>query len=425
MNTSAAPYSSSTRSQPERIGWCCVQTGHREQYGIPRALQRVGVLDRLITDLWAPPGSLVARVAPGRWGRRLKDRFHADLPADKVAASPWRSLGWELAASLCSRRGSRRIIARNQWWAADATRIMHQTLSPTTRRVFGYCYESRELFVGARELGLTTVLGQIDPGPVEDRKVTAIVRQWSEYRTPFQPGAVDYYDRWRNECQLANHIVVNSEWSRTALVEAGIEEQKIAVVPLIYTPPPETIGRIKTYPEAFSFARPLRVLFLGQCILRKGIAETIAAARQLQDHPVEFTFVGNTDIAGLETHFGRARIRYFPRVSRAECHAFYREADAFLFPTHSDGFGLTQLEAQAWKLPILASPFCATVVEPECTGWILPEVSSDAIVNAIDGMLSNPAKLASCSREIAPWPFDLEQLGQCLEALDEPVACRA
>jgi glycosyltransferase involved in cell wall biosynthesis len=407
----------------KNAGWCCVQAGHREQYGIPRALERAGTLDKLITDLWAPPGSLVSRLAVGGPGRRLRDRFHRDLPIHKVKACTGRALAWESAASLRGLRGSARVLARNEWWAALAARELRRQVKPSTKYIFGYCYEALPYFLAARELGLAPVLGQIDPGPEEDRKVTEIVRQWPEYKTPFQPGTEEYYNRWREECRLAEHIVVNSEWSRAALVKAGIDDHKIKILPLVYTPPPEAAGWRKNYPGAFSKARPLRVLFLGQCILRKGMAETIEAAQELADLPVEFTLVGNTDIAGLESHFGRARIRYFPRVSRAECHAFYREADVFLFPTHSDGFGLTQLEAQAWKLPIIASEFCAQVVEPGQTGWMLTNVSSRAIVQVINEILSSPTELARRATQIGARPFNLEQLGRRLAALGEVCAC--
>jgi glycosyltransferase involved in cell wall biosynthesis len=403
--------------------WCCVQAGHREQYGIPRALERAGVLDKLITDLWAPPGSLVSRLAAGRLGRRLRDRFHRDLPNNKVTAFTWRALAWEASASLRGVQDSARVLARNHWWALMATHALRHQVEPSTKYVFGYCYEARPYFLAARELGLSPVLGQMDPGPEEDYKVTEIVRRWPEYKTPFRPGTEEYYDSWREECRLAEHIVVNSEWSRTALVKAGVENHKINVIPLVYTPPPEAAGPGKVHSHVFSKARPLRVLFLGQCILRKGIAETIEAARALVDRPVEFTLVGNTDIAGLESHFGRARIRYFPRVSRAECHAFYREADVFLFPTHTDGFGLTQLEAQAWKLPIIASEFCAQVVEPGRTGWILSDVSGRAIVEVINEILSSPAGLARRAAQIGPWPFSLDQLGRRLTTLGEVYSC--
>jgi glycosyltransferase involved in cell wall biosynthesis len=396
-------------------GWCCVQAGHREQYGIPRALQRVGALDRLITDLWIPPGSWLARASVGRSGRRLRDRFHSELPAEKVTAFPFRSLAWEATAGL--RKGNR-VLARNTWWSALSTRELRRQIRPATTHVFSYCYDARPIFSAGRELGLNPVLGQIDPGPVEDRKVTEITARWPQYRTPFQPGTKDYYDSWREECRLAGHILVNSEWSRTALVEAGIEARKIVVCPLMYTPPLAAEGWRRVYPRAFSQERPLQVLFLGQCILRKGIAETIATAQAFAGRPVEFTFVGNTDIADLSRHFGRAAIRHLPRVSRAECQRYFQAADVFLFPTHSDGFGLTQLEAQAWKLPVIASRFCGEVVQHGDTGWVLPEVSAEAIGAVLDEILSDPQKLAAHSAAISAWPFGLEQLGESLLQLD-------
>ncbi len=405
--------------------WCCIQAGHREQYAIPRALQRVGALDRLITDLWIPPGSALARIAVGRLGRRMNDRFHRDLPIGKVAAFPGRALAWEAFAVVRRWQGARRVLARNDWWSLLAARALRQSGVGEARYLFSYCYEARALFTGAHKAGWIPVLGQIDPGPEEDRKVGAVVRRWSDYRTSFEPGTSAYYENWRQECRLARHIVVNSEWSRLALEKTGIESEKIEVIPLVYVPPPEAKNWQRNFPDKFSVVRPLRVLFLGQCILRKGIAETIEAALKLSDRPVEFTFVGNTDIANLASHFGRARIRHFPRISRAECQEFYKSSDVFLFPTHSDGFGLTQLEAQAWRLPIIASRFCGEVVNDGVTGWILPEVSSEAIIASLEQILASPALLADRSAAIVPWSFDLEQLGRRLVNLGKPVPIHA
>jgi hypothetical protein len=400
-----------------RGAWCCVQSGHRERYGIPRALFKAGLLDTLITDLWAPPGSPLWAMAGGRAGRRMRDRYHPDLPAGKVTAFSWRTVAWEAAASLRGLGGNARVKARNAWWPNLAAEALRRVASPATGFVFAYCYEAREVFRQARRSGLTPVLGQIDPGPAEDRKVAAIVGRWPKYRTPFKPGLEEYYAAWREECRLAGHIVVNSEWSRTALAEEGIDARRITVCPLVYTPPPGALGWVRSYPEAFTRERPLRVLFLGQCILRKGIAETIGAAQALADMPVEFTFVGNTDIEDFEGHFGRARIRYVPRVSREECDAHYRGADVFLIPTHSDGFGLTQLEAQAWKLPIIASRFCGEVAEPGVTGWVLDDVSVESIAGLLRRILAEPAELARRSSAIGPWRFNLEGLGHRLRVL--------
>ncbi len=400
----------SAASHQTAASWCCVQSGHRERYGVARALLRAGRLERLITDLWVPPGSALSAWAKGPVGRRLRDRYDPEIPAARVADAGLRSLSWELLARLRGLAGSDRVLARNAWWGRVAAGLLGSAAGASTRFVFGYCYESLPVFRAARQRGLVPILGQMDPGPAEDGKVADVVARWPGYSTPFRPGSRDYYERWSEECALAGRIVVNSDWSRAALEQAGVAPAKIAVCPLVYTPPPEASLHTRSFPERFSASRPLRVLFLGQCILRKGIAETLEAARALAGRPVEFTLVGNTDIADLPRHFGDARVRRFERVTRSECHAFYREADLFLLPTHSDGFGLTQLEAQAWGLPLIASRFCGQVVEDGRTGWVLPEVSSSAILAALDEVLAHPERLAERSLAIRPWPYGLDQL---------------
>ena len=44
----------------------------------------------------------------------------------------------------------------------------------------------------------------------------------------------------------------------------------------------------------------MRVLFLGQVNLRKGVARLLQAARTLRDEPVEFWIVGPVQIANAE-----------------------------------------------------------------------------------------------------------------------------
>src|SRR5438874_7292676 len=90
-----------------------------------------------------------------------------------------------------------------------------------------------------------------------------------------------YWSEWRRECMLADRIVVNSSWSRDALIGEGIPAGKIRVVPLAYERPRGSIDFRRRYPTSFDKARPLRVLFLGQVNLRKGIAPILDAVRLL------------------------------------------------------------------------------------------------------------------------------------------------
>ena len=108
-------------------------------------------------------------------------------------------------------------------------------------------------------------------------------------------------------------------------------------------------------------------------------------------------------------------VRWLGAVARSEAARFYADADVFLFPTLSDGFGLTQLEAQAWQLPIVASRFCGEVVRDGMNGLLLDEVSATAIVEALRGCLRRPAMLQEFSRRaVSPRAFGLQNLQQHL-----------
>jgi glycosyltransferase involved in cell wall biosynthesis len=210
--------------------------------------------------------------------------------------------------------------------------------------------------------------------------------------------------------------VVNSNWSRQLLEKTGIEPKKIHIIPLVYTPPEAANHFVRTYPELFSQECPLRVLFLGQVIFRKGIAALLDAVQLLEGFPVEFWIVGSVQI-NIPSHFqNHAQIHWLGHVNRSETAQYYQRADVFLFPTISDGFGLTQLEAQAWKLPIIASRSCGEVVVDNVNGWILEEVSGNKIANLIQSILRNSAQLRYLSNGSASLlRFSLANLFQSLQ----------
>jgi glycosyltransferase involved in cell wall biosynthesis len=434
------------------VPWVCCQLGAREHYAIPRALSRLGTLDWLITDAWVPPSSILAKISAGN----LADRFQNELSDALVMAFNSSAILFEMLARARRLAEWETITARNQWFqrkvvsaltslaagaAAKAADFRHLTSDSPV--LLSYSYTALEPFRYAKSRGWKTVLAQIDPGPVEEAIVAEEVARVPELAGGWQPAPPEYWDSWRKECELADRIVVNSEWSREGLVRGGVAGEKISIIPLAYeapeirsqksaafaeAPAAREVREARLYPDRFTQERPLRVLFLGLINLRKGAARLLEAAKILRDEPVEFWMVGPVEIANTNTigDAGRRRfpqgngyrVRWFGPVTRKQATEFYGNADVFILPTLSDGFAITQLEAQAHGLPVIASKNCGKVVENGVNGIILQEPSGACIADAIRACTADP----NCLRQFAAASqlrdkFTLHGLAQRLEEL--------
>jgi glycosyltransferase involved in cell wall biosynthesis len=302
--------------------------------------------------------------------------------------------------------------------------------------LFAYSYAALDLFRFAKSRGWQTVLGQIDPGPEEERIVVEEHRRYAHLKSAWQPAPKYYWDSWREETRLADRIIVNSEWSRECLIKEGVTREKIEVIPLVYRENAECLNtkdesRAETqrrgpgdsnlksdqaldtrHSTLVNFSppstpkRPLRLLFLGQINLRKGVGRLLDAMRILKNEPVELTLVGPSDLAP-SPWADLSNVRWFGPVPRSNVGRHYSEADAFILPTLSDGFALTQLEAQSHGLPLIASKFCGHVVDDEINGMLLESLEPEDLAKDIRKCAASPEWFRS---GMVPSAFTLEDL---------------
>ena len=408
--------------------WVCCQLGAREHYAIPRALLRLGMLEYLLTDAWVPPSSLLAKLC-GRKSK-LRERFHNELRDGRVKAFNSSLILFEILARARGLNEWAKILARNRWIQRKVVSFLSSQLSTINYQpiLLSYSYTALGPFRYAKAHNWKTLLVQIDPGPEEERIVAEEAARVPELAGGWQPAPAEYWSLWREECKLADGIIVNSEWSREGLLREGIPREKIFVIPLAFegegpqddrTTRPEE----RKYPDRFTFERPMRVLFLGLINLRKGVARLLEAARILRSEPVEFWMVGPVEIARTSVIEDHGSVKWFGPVTHKQATDFYRNADVFILPTLSDGFAITQLEAQAYGLPVIASKFCGNVVKSGLNGIILEEPSAACIATVIRDCLANPSRLqkfAAASR--VSDEFTIHALGQRLQELRcEPV----
>jgi glycosyltransferase involved in cell wall biosynthesis len=405
--------------------WICSQLGAREHYAIPRVLHQQKRLAYLITDAWVAPESLLGKLPTGVLAK-LQERFHPDLAEAPIHSFTNSLIAFELSQRIKKTTGWENIMARNKWFQQQVVNTLNNISTQQNKNVviFAYSYAALEIFREAKKRGWQTILGQIDPGLLEEKLVWEEHTKHPNYNSNWQPAPLEYWENWQEECSLADQIVVNSGWSSQALQEVGIPSNKIDVIPLAYQAPKSSENFTRVYPPTFSKKRPLRVLFLGQVILRKGIAALLEAAKLLEDEAIEFWLVGSGDITidecGDNLEKFKEKIKWIGSVPRSAVAEYYQQADIFLFPTLSDGFGLTQLEAQAWKLPIIASRFCGEVVKDKVNGLILEKVTGEAIANTLRFCFNNPKKLALFSENSSiRLSFNLSKLHNSLLSLSD------
>lgn len=383
--------------------WVVCQIGAREHYAVARALQRRGELAALVTDLWAPPDSWMRRL-PG--AESLAGRYTSELADARVMAPNLRMLLF--AVQVRSGRWPlwKKNLEENALFQREAAKIIFGGALGAERHVlFSYSYAARDLFREAKRRGWRTVLGQIDPGPGEQRlvdKLRARHPQWVDSPEKTVPPP-HYWEEWREECDLADRIVVNSEWSKSLVSAEGIAAEKIEVVPLAYEPAGGRSEELRVkssdvarhYPGGFTRERSMRVLFLGQAYVRKGIQDLVEAARLLGEGPWHFDVVGRYEAlsSGLPPN-----MTFHGQVPRNQAKDWFERADLFVLPTHSDGFALTQLEAMAHGLPVIATPCCGEVVRDGVNGVVVPAGDVSVLAETIRGLASEPQRLAVMSR---------------------------
>jgi glycosyltransferase involved in cell wall biosynthesis len=273
------------------------------------------------------------------------------------------------------------------------------------------------------------VLGQIDPGPEEERIVAEEQRRYSHLASNWRPVPASYWESWWEEVALADRIIVNSEWSRKCLAKDGVPAEKMEVVPLVFekTEDLETEdrrtetqspterwlqsagGRGNQEPRTKNQERgTLSVLFLGQINLRKGSGRLLDAMRLLKDDDIELTLAGPSEIDPA-AWADLPKVRWVGPVPRSEVARYYRAADLFILPTLSDGYALTQLEALAHGLPVLASKSCGAAVTHGKNGWLLEDLEPATIADAL-----HQAWKALPLPEVVPPQCTLADLGRAL-----------
>jgi len=162
------------------------------------------------------------------------------------------------------------------------------------------------------------------------------------------------------------------------------------------------------------FALPERYfLYVGRLIASKGVFDLLNAYGSLPADlraKVALLFVGDgKEQAKLEERAAiihPGSIRFLGFAQREQLAIYYALAEALVFPTHTDPWGLVVNEAMACALPIIATDVagCTTdLVQDGVNGYVVPSQEADKLATALFYMAGNAqlrSQMAQCSARL-------------------------
>lgn len=164
-----------------------------------------------------------------------------------------------------------------------------------------------------------------------------------------------------NQCQA---VIVPSRWLVDVFRECGVTVP-IRVIPL-------GINEVYQYVRRPARRQPFTFLTIGDRMWRKGWDMTARAFSRAFGTNPSYRLIIKVRAQGLPVKIGQPNIEVLAQdMSEVEMQALYARADAYIFASHGEGFGLPPREAAATGLPVICSDWGGTADDLRLWGFPL------------------------------------------------------
>ena len=365
-----------------------------------RAFYDAGWLQELDSCICWDSDSFWARRLPTSLAVELARRSFTDVPLALQHSHPWREWGRLLSAALplpWLRRHEQGPFSIDAMYRSFDRQVARRLPSLAGLQAV-YAYEDGALntFQTAERLGLQRIydlpIGYWRAAQLIFQEERELQPEWACTLTGLNDSAAKLARKDR-ELQLADLLVVPSEFVRSTLLEHNASSAPIAVVPF-GSPPP--LGA----PTQTPADGPLRVLYVGSLGQRKGLSYAIDAV-QFLGAQLSFTMIGRITapncrplLAALEQH------RWIETLPHNQVIEQMSQHDVLLLPSLFEGYALVISEALSQGLPVLTTPNSGAMqtIRDGVEGFIVPIRNSQAIAERLQQLASNRDQLAAMRR---------------------------
>lgn len=391
------PLSLQIMAELPKLEFAIIHVGARLHYAVPEVISSAGMLKVMYTDAYSetPCVRLASLVPPSlrpRPLRRLLARqMPASIPKQRVKSWFYPTLQLERFSRAYPKRCKLASLAVE--CAVGGHWLAHKAVKDNfggANALYVHPCASTEAIREAWRRGMFIVYEAISH-PFNMRTQKEEYDRLSLAPTDGMDCIEENIQFFAKEAALADVVLAASEYVKRGLVELGIPENRIAVVPY---------GLDAGFHSEPSAPIPGRVLFVGTVDSHKGIAYLAEAGRMLkaEGFNADFVTIGPPSSPELLKHPAVAGLNFVGQVPRDEVKREFAKADLFVFPSLTDGFGMVLLEALFAGLPIVCTPNCGDVVRDGFNGRVVPTHNSQQLAAAIREIVGNRELRAQMSR---------------------------
>lgn len=354
--------------------------GARDAYQLSIALEKAGLLECLVTDLFLPPFI----------GRKVRKKYTPELPYSKVKNT---------YSNLI-----RQKVFKQPYSVTDqilTNRALKEALKQDAN-LFLYSYTALDAFEYIKQHHLTNqcFLFQLHPHPLSIRALlTQELSLAPNAKESLMKEPEMYLDQVQmkqlnDESLLADHVIVASTYTKQTLIENKVSPEKITIIPYGVE-----ASRFSLKPSYNEQNGKIKLVFVGQMIQRKGLGYLFEALKLLNSKNIELTLIGrgviDTNLINEYKKYIDMTVKINPTHDELvnELHAH----DMLVFPSLVEGFGHVILEAMSAGLPVLCTPHTAgpDVFIKGTEGVIVPIRNAEAIAQKIEYFIHHKKELAS------------------------------
>lgn len=367
-----------------------------------RALHEAGQLESYITSIRYDPDSAAQRAlfAAGRLAgldleREFRRRTVSAVPLERVISRPWGEL-LRVAVARVDRDGRTLDFV---WERAEQAfdHAVARSLHPGLSGVYAFEYSSLATITRARALGLPVAYDVPAPEPrfvqsILDReagKFPELITPWHKWTAEREEQRIA---RRHAEFRRASLVIAASRFTRDSFAPAGLDTAKVRIVP--YGAPPVVARDLAL--SGGTQNGPLELVWAGTFSVRKGAHYLLDAWRthQLGRH-ARLRVYGSVPLPDRLVKPVPDGIEFAGAVPHSELMAALHRADALIFPTLCDGFGMVVTEAWSRGVPVITTTAAgaADLLQPNRNGVLIPAADPAAITGAIDWCHTHRAEL--------------------------------